>query len=317
MSRSGRNGTRRFWLVACVRDLVLCAGVAAMCLVPVARAELRVTVSGDADHHLELAQIPSSFEAELTGLTGDDTPVFGVAGCATLGSRLAGWARSAELNLDVLVARYNLVNMWSGNLCGGKTDVMPSGAEAKAWLDDLAGLSRAEDGAPFIDARRRLAEVLVFGAPGVAPDLARAKIYLAAEAARDPSMLLFSAYMAERGLGGAPDRAQALVQIRAAADRGNADAEALLAQAQELGLGVTRDEAGALARYERLAGLVAPPVWFRLGLMLLDGRGTKADACRAGQFLQRAAGHAWAPVPVAADYLKRLSDQASCPAPAP
>jgi TPR repeat protein len=182
-----------------------------------------------------------------------------------------------------------------------------------AWLEELAGLSRKEDGAPFIDARRRLAEVLVFGAPGIRPDLARAQTYLSEEGRRDPAMLLFAAFVAEQGLGGMPDRTRALALIREAAERGNADASALLAQAEELGLGVMRDETAAINRYEKLSRFVSPAVWFRLGLMLQEGRGAKADPCRARQLLHGAAEHAAAPVQVARSYLDRTGPQMRCP----
>lgn len=297
-----------------MRCIALLACIAFSCIATTARAELRVVVSDEADHRLVLAHLPASFEGELLGLGENDTPLFGVARCDTLGSRLIGTARSQALNMDVIVARYNLVNMWSGNLCGGKTDVVPTGTEAKAWLEDLAGLSREEDGAPFVDARRRLAEVLVLGAPGVEPDLVRAQDYVVDEATRDPAMLLYAAHMAEKGAGPANDLKRSIAFIREGADRGNADAGALLAQAQELGLGLAKDEAAAAARYERLSRTIAPAVWFRLGLMLMDGRGVKADPCRARELLQRAASHASAPVPDARTYLDGIPAGGACPA---
>ena len=297
-----------------MRFLVLLSGLIFLSLITSARAELRVTVSSEPDQRLVLSRLPTSFDAELVGLAENDMPMFDVVKCETLGSRQITLARATDLNMDVIVARYNLVNMWTNNLCGGKTDVLPTATEAKAWLEELAGLSRQEDGAPFIDARRRLAEVLVFGAPGVEPDLARAQSYVAEEAKRDPSMLLFAAYIAEHGLATSPDRARSLGLIREAADRSNADARALLAQAQELGLEIARNEAAAAAQYEQLSRAVSPPVWFRLGRMLLEGRGVKADPCRAHEYLQLAAEHASAPVPVARQYLDRISDQKQCPA---
>ena len=298
-----------------MRILVLLSCLVYLSLAPSARAELRVTVSRESDHRLVLSQLPASFQAELSGLAENDVPMFDVAKCETLGSRHITLARATDLNMNVIVARYNLVNMWTSNLCGGKTDVMPTGTEAKTWLEELAGLTRQEDGTPFIDARRRLAEVLVFGAPGVEPDLARAQTYLADEAKRDPSMLLFAAHMAEHGLATSPDRARSLTLIREAAARGNADARALLAQAQELGLDMARDEAAAAAQYEQLSRAVVPPVWFRLGRMLLEGRGVKADPCRAREFLQLAAEHAFTPVPIAREDLNRISDKKLCPKP--
>jgi TPR repeat protein len=206
-----------------------------------------------------------------------------------------------------------MMNVWTGNLCGGVTDAMPTSTEARAWLEELAELSREEDDAPFVDARRRLAEVLVFGAPGVAPDYAAARAYIVGEAPRDPQMLLYLAYMAEHGLGGDADQARALDYLRQAEALGNASASALLAQAREFGSGVVRDEAAAFARYEQLARhAVAPPVWFRLGLMYLEGRGVSRDPCRARQWLDAAAGHAWTPVPQARPYLETIRAEGLC-----
>lgn len=298
-----------------LRSMALFACVASGFLVTSARAELGITVSNDSDHRLVLSRRPVSVEAELVGLAKDDVPMFDVIRCDTLGSRLIGQARASELNMDVIVARYNLVNVWSGNICGGKTDVMPTGEEARTWLEELAGLSRQEDGAPFIDARRRLAEVLIFGAPGVEPDLPRAQAYIAGESKRDPEMLLFAAYMAGRGLGGTADPARYVSLIRQAADRGNVDASALLAQALELGEGAKRDERAAVARYEEISRYVMPPIWFRLGLMLKDGRGVKADPCRARDFLTLAAEHNTASVPAARAYLEEISAGRACPKP--
>lgn len=295
-----------------MRSTALLSCVAFGILATSARAELGITISSEPDHQIMLSRTLASPEAELEGLTGDDVPMFNVVRCDTLGSRLVGKARAGELNMDVIVARYNLVNMWSGNICGGKTDVMPTGEEAKSWLEELAGLSRQEDGAPFIDARRRLAEVLIFGAPGIEPDLPRAQSYIAGESRRDPEMLLFAAYMAERGLGGTADPARYVSLIRQAADRGNVDASALLAQALELGEGVKRDERAAVARYEDISRYVMPPIWFRLGLMLKDGRGVKADPCRARDFLTLAAEHTSASVPAARAYLEQISAERMC-----
>lgn len=308
MIKTANTNLRNFMRVAA---FIACLN--AWMFVTSARAELGITISDEAPHRIVLSRVPASPDAELEGLTGDDVPMFNVARCDTLGSRLIGQARASALNMDAIVARYNLVNMWSGNLCGGKTDVMPKAAEAMAWLDELAGLSRAEDGAPFIDARQRLAEVLVFGAPGIEPDLARAQAYVADEGRHDPAMLLFAAFMAELGLAGTPDAARALALIRESADRGNADASALLAQAEELGLGISRDEAAAAKRYEQLSRFTSPPVWFRLGLMLREGRGVKEDQCRARHLLQNAAEHPSAPVRVARDYLDRTTDHRPCP----
>lgn len=287
--------------------------IALMLATPSAHAELGIGVSSDADHRLLLVQASSAMQAELIGLADNDVPLFGPADCSTLGARRLETARSLALNIEVIVARYNIVNVWTGNLCPQGSDVSVQAAEARAWLEELAGLRRAEDGAPFIDARRRFAEVLVFGAQGLAPDYVEARRYLSEEAVADPSMLLYLAFLAENGLGGPRDLEQALVYVRGASARGVTEAETLLAQASELGsLGLARNEADAVARYERLAESVNPPAWFRLGRMLLDGRGAPPDPCRARELLERARSHAWNPIPEAGQYLDRIREQGLC-----
>jgi hypothetical protein len=284
--------------------------LAAMMLASEASAELRLIVSDAPGHRLILAQAPDSVQAELTALGPNDAPMFDAVDCATLGTKLIQTARRDELRMDVIIARYNLMNVWTGNLCGGVTDAMPTPMEARAWLEELAELSREEDDAPFVDARRRLAEVLVFGAPGVAPDYRAARVYTAAEAARDPQLLLYLAYMAEHGLGAEADQTQALEYLRQAEARGNGSAAALLAQSLEPG-----DEVAAFARYRDLAqNAISPPVWFRLGLMYLEGRGLTRDPCQARQWLQAAAGHAWTPVPQARPYLETIRAESLCTA---
>lgn len=281
--------------------------------IPTARAELGLGISRDTEHRLVLVQTSPSMQAELIGVTDDDIPLFGPADCATLGARHLEAARSVELSIEVIVARYNIVNVWTGNLCAEGSDVSVQAGEARAWLDELARLRRAEDGAPFIDARQRFAEMLVFGAPGINPDYVEARRYISEEAAADPALLLYLAFLAENGLGGSPDPEQALHYLRTASARGVADAETMLAQASELGLlGVARDEADAVARYQRLAESVNPPVWFRVGRMLLDGRGAPRDPCRARDLLERARSHAWNPVPEADPYLDRIRQQRLC-----
>lgn len=282
-----------------------------------ARAELRLTPSTDAGQVLVLSQGPAAVQAELIGLNENEVPLFGPADCATLSAKHLQTARTDELSLDVIIARYNIINVWTGNLCPGATlSLQP--AEARAWLDELAGLRRAEDGAPFIDARRRLAEALTFGAPGVAPDYAEARRYLQEESPSDPAMLLYLAYLTEHGLGGPRDEAQTLQLLRRASARGNPDADTLLAQASELGLlGLERNEAEAFARYSQLAQSVNPPVWFRLGRMLLDGRGAPRDPCRAQDLLARAQTHVWSPIPQARPYLDDITQRGLCPAESP
>lgn len=291
---------------------LLLALAALLCVSTVAHAELKVIVSPDGDHRLVLANAPDDVQAELTGFAEGDIPFFDRVDCGAIGARLLPLARVEDLSIEVIVARYNLINVWTGNLCpGAEVEGLPA-QEVRAWLIEVAGLRRAEDGAPFLDARERLLEMYIFGAPGLAPDPAAARAHMAGDTAsaysegepgRDPRAPLYLAYLHQHGLGGPVDEAAAASALRSAARAGNAEARALLAQARELGLGISRDEAGAYAEYAALASTVWPAVWYRLGLMLRDGRGVVADACAARRWLERAAGHTWSPVPAAREAL--------------
>lgn len=301
-----------------MRNLVL-ALAALTCFSAPAHAELKVIVSPDGDHRLVLANEPDDMQAELTGFAEGDVPFFDRVDCATIGTRLLPHAREAELSIEVIVARYNLINVWTSNLCPGAQPAELSAQEARAWLIEIADLRRAEDGAPFLEARDRLLEVYIFGAPGIEPDPAAAREYLAGKAARahlagdaagGPRTSLYLAYMRQHGIGEPADEAGAIPFLRRAALAGSGDARALLAQASELGLGVPRDEAGALAQYGELARGVWPAVWYRLGLMLRDGRGAPADPCAARRWLERAATHSWSPIPAAREALAGVP---SCP----
>lgn len=288
-----------------MRNLIL-ALAALACFSTHAHAELKVVVSPDDDHRLVLANGPDDVQAELTRFAEGDVPFFDPIDCNTIGARLLPRAREEDLSIEVIVARYNLINVWTGNLCPGMQTPDLRAQEARAWLIEIAGLRRAEDGAPFLKARDRLLEVYIFGAPGIELDPAAARALLAGEDAANPRAPLYLAYLHQHGLGGPADSNAALSVLRRAARAGSAEARALLAQASELGLGVPRDEAGAFAQYSELAGdAVWPAVWYRLGLMLLDGRGVTADPCAARRWLERAATHAWSPVPAALEALAR------------
>ena len=263
-------------------------------------------ISPEGDHRLILANAADDMQAELTGFAEGDIPFFDRVDCATIGARLLPLAQARDLSIEVIVSRYNLINVWTGNLCPGAQVAGLQPKEARGWLIEIASIRRAEDGAPFLEARERLAEMYIFGAPGVEPDPAAARALLATEEAANPRALLYVAYMHQNGLGDPADETAAFGVLRRAARTGNAEARALLAQASELGLGVPRDEAGAFAQYSELArDAVWPAVWYRLGLMLLEGRGVAAEPCAARRWLERAATHAWSPVPAARDALAR------------
>lgn len=293
-----------------MRTIIL-ALAALVCSSATARAELSVVVSPDGDHRLVLANAPDNVQAELVGFADGDIPMFDRVDCATIGARLLPQARQ-DLSIEAIIARYNLINVWTGNLCPGAEIEGQQPQEALGWLIEIAELRRAEDGAPFLEARDRLLEVHIFGAPGVEPAPLAAHAYLDGEASASPRKWLYIAYMHQQGLGGAVDAAAAASALERGAQAGNAEARALLAQASELGAGLPRDEAGAFAQYSELASGVWPAVWYRLGMMLRDGRGVAADPCAARRWLERAATHAWSPVPAAREALTSISAE-NCP----
>lgn len=289
----------------------LSAAAAATCLCGPAAAELRLVVAATPDHLLTLEDRPSEMQAELTALV-DDAPLLDVIHCETLVERLLPVARRAEIDMDVIVAQYNLVNLWLGNLCPGADGFAFSNEEARAWLTDLSGLRRESDDAPFLNAHEMLLEFYLFGAPGFAPDSAAASTFLAATLI-GPRAKLYAAYMADRALGTPADPARSVALLDEAASGGDWAAGALLAQALETGRGVAQDETAAFRLYSELAAGIAPPVWYRLGMMYLDGRGVAADACEARAWLRQAAGHAWSPVAAARSALERIENSDLCP----
>lgn len=295
---------RGFWLpLAIFAASVIASGRAA--------AELRLVVAESPDHRLTLENRPSEVQAELVAIVDDGIPMLNAVDCATLGERLLPTARAAELNIDVFIAQYNLVSVWLGDLCPGTAIEGVEPAEARAWLTELAGLRRSSDGAPFLRSREMQLEFYLFGGPGFEPDYAAARTYVAAQTG--PQYSLYAAHMAERGLGQERDPTQSLTILRLASEAGDGTARALLGQALELGLGVEKNETAALAIYRDIAEGISPPVWYRLGMLYLDGRGVQPEACRAQDWLRRAAAHAWSPVSAAQAALDRIERERACP----
>ena len=246
----------------------------------------------------------------LPGPDGRVAPVFDAAPCATLGSQSLQIVRSGQVTIEVLVARYNLVNLWLGNVCHGKSDAAPDPAEARKWLLSLQYADFGKGLQLFADSHKMLAQFYLFGAPGFAPDYPSALALLKEEVkgkASFPALCFY--YMYEYGLGVPKDAPQAHVWLEKAAAAGNSDAEMLLAQAMELS-----DQAKAFNSYLELSKSVLPPVWFRLGLMYLEGRGTQKNPCKAQEMFQKAAGHYWSPAPQAKKYLDQIREQKLCTA---
>lgn len=275
-----------------------------------AAAKLQLVIAETPDHRLVLENRPSDVQTEVTGLI-NGAPFHDVLACETLTDRLLPVARAEQLSMEAILAQYNLVNLWLGNICPGSSLTAFTPQEARDWLVELAGLRDSEDGSPFLNARDMLVEFYVFGAPGFEADYEAANTALKASGLRQAD--LYTAYMTERGLGREADLATSLTILESASAGGNRTATALLAQATETGHGRRRDEARAFAMYRELAAGISPPVWYRLGMMHLEGRGTALDPCQARIWLERAAGHAWSPVPAAQTALTRLANQRSCP----
>lgn len=280
-------------------------------------AKLDTVIADDGTNRIVLKNIHEHFyqNAYLAGLVTDHgqvAPYWAPVDCKTFGSQNIEKARAKPEGMSFYVARYNLVNLWMGAMCEGKSDVLPTAAEAQAWIKDMAGLRHGGDNAPFLDSHEKLMELYLFGGPGVPPDYTSALAYLNEEVKTRPGRAaLYLAYVYEHGLGVPKDEVQARAWFQQAADAGNGYAQMLLVQAQELGLGMPRNEAQAFESYLKMSKTVWPPVWFRLGLMYLDGRGTAKDACAAKEWLAKAAER---PIPQAKPFLERIERENLCPA---
>lgn len=240
--------------------------------------------------------------------------------CATLGSKYLNQARSTALTIEVMLARYNMVRLWTGRVCDGRSDALPTADEARKWLVELAGLYESKDNAPFLQSREYLAEYYLFGGPDGWPNYPAFIKYVGEqiEAKTPGGFWRYFAYAYANGLGVPRDPAQALMWVRRGAVEHDARARMLLAQALELGDGMPRDETAAFKAYQEISNYTWPPMRFRLGLMYLEGRGTAKDPCQAKKWLTDAATHYWSPVPQARRYLDLIRDQNLCPvAPAP
>jgi TonB family protein len=239
---------------------------------------------------------------------GNAGPLMEKVHCETLGSQNLEKARSTQLNLETFVARYNLVNLWLGNLCHGKSDVLPSPEEAKGWLLGIAGSTLPGNAAQSLGTHRMLVQLYLFGAPGSAPDYPAALALLNEQVKTEPRPpAIYLSYVYEHGLGVPKDQVQARAWLDRAAGAGSPDATMLLAQDKEF-----RNDAEAFNSYLELSKAVEPPVWFRLGLMYLEGRGTQKDPCKAQEMFQKAASHYWSPVPQARKYLDQIREQKLC-----
>jgi TonB family protein len=274
-------------------------------------AQLRTGIAYDETERIILERATDEFRQDFyvkalyTGPDGSLVPVLQKVHCETMGSQNLEKARSAQFNVEVFIARYNLVDLLLGNVCHGKSDVLPSPEEAKAWL---LGIKR-----PILGTDRMLVQLYLFGAAGSPPDYSAALALLKKEVkTKDSFPALDLSYIYEHGLGVPNDAVQSRVWLERAAEAGNIDAKMLLVQAKEL-----RNEAEAFSSYLELSKSVAPPAWFRLGLMYLEGRGTRKDPCKAQEMFQKAATHFWPPVMQAMKYLNQIREQNLCPSAVP
>jgi alpha/beta superfamily hydrolase len=83
------------------------------------------------------------------------------------------------------------------------------------------------------------------------------------------------------GNGVARDPAEAVRWYRAAAERGNADAQNDLAVMYDAGDGVAEDDAEAVRWYRRASAAGNPSAQYNLGLMYANGEGVARDRTRA------------------------------------
>jgi len=277
-------------------------------------AQITPEIADDGTDRIILKHATNEFNQQnyvttlLRSNDGNAGPLMEKVHCETLGSQNLEKARSTQLNLETFIARYNLVNLWLGNLCHGKSDVLPTPEEAKAWLLGIAGSTLPGNAAQSLGTHRMLVQLYLFGAPGSAPDYPAALALLNEQVkteSRPPALSL--SYVYEHGLGVPKDQVQARAWLERGAEAGSPDAKMLLAQAKEF-----KNDAEAFNSYLELSKAVYPPVWFRLALMYLEGRGTQKDPCKAQEMFQKAASHYWSPVPQAKKYLDQIRAQNLC-----
>lgn len=280
-----------------------------------ASADIQVKVATDGSERLVIVRADDRrtqmSEVALMRDGDDVVPLIDVAKCADFGSRHIARARTEPFTGITLMGQYNAVNLWLGRVCHGKSDVLPEPSEARAWLDEIAGVTLGDK--PLVDAHEMMAEFLIFGAPGFEPDPEAAVRYLTKEAETRPGRAgLFLAYLYENGIGVEADAAQALKWIEVSAAAGDFEGQMLRAQSLELGIERPKDEVAAVKAYDEIKAH-APVAKFRRGLMYLDGRGTAQDACKAKDLLSQAFSNVWSSAPQAKKYLDRIAAERLCP----
>lgn len=278
-------------------------------------ADVRVIVAADGSDRLVIGRGTSDVTqmADVSLMSSEDRliPLIDVAKCATFGSKHMANAVGEPFTADTVLGQYNAVNLWLGRTCGGKSDMQPTVEQGRAWIEEIERVRLPGD-KPFIDIEEMMAFFLVLGAPGVEPQPDRAMAYIRPKAEEDPGEWgIYVAYLYQEGIGSPIDLALVKHWIDKAADAGSRDALLLRAQDLELGIGRERDEAAA---FELYAGTTHyPTARFRAGLMLLDGRGVAKDACKAKEYLEYAARHAFSPVMQARPHLERIAAEKLCP----
>lgn len=273
-------------------------------------AQVKAAIADDGTERIVLKSGTDEFyqdfyvETFVKGQDGQLEPLVAAVRCQTLGSQLLGKAQSPEYNPETLLARYNLVSLWLGNLCHGKSDAVPTAEEAKAWLLGIVRSKLPGTLDRSLRTHQMLAQLYLFGAPGSPPDYPAALAFLNEELKSNASFpALCLSYVYEHGLGVPQDAAQAHIWLERAATAGNPDAKMLLIQAREQNNG-----AEAFSSYLAMSKAVYQPVWFRLGLMYLEGRGTEKDPCKAQEMFQNAAVR----VPQSKKYLDQIRQQKLC-----
>src|SRR5437868_5150727 len=158
-----------------LRMLGLLFGIALLGLQP-ARAEVTTVIANDGSERIVLENARDALGERIDvsrffkESDGNWASVADLVKCEHFGSKYLGQARSAALTMEIMLARYNMVRLWTGRVCDGRSDALPTDQEARSWIVDLAGLRESKDNSPFLESREYLAEFYLFGGPNSPPD---------------------------------------------------------------------------------------------------------------------------------------------------
>lgn len=139
------------------------------------------------------------------------------------------------------------------------------------------------------DAQEMLGEILGFGGPPQLRDEIKACGWFAKAAGLRSDAMHNLAFCAEKGVGGAPDTAHAVVLYRKAAQRGYPKSMCALGNLYVSGRGVPKDEARGAALCRQGAELGEPDAQTDLGNLYLKGVGVPRNIVEARRWYEQAA----------------------------